>query len=446
LGSVEGLLVGTEITLDVGGLTLTYSKNSRGIDHGSLYQEKDRKRLRTKQIDYDYFAEHAEDPGPIEMAFSRPLKEVVPRLELLGFTLERVRSEYERSAQASRDESRSIADDDTEHMLDLMSFEEFREFSTQHPLRALDDTFISGANAESEATIRGRFPNNTVLERLPHFSPYGSHAYSELSYFSSLTDIMHPYSVMRVLAENTANLDADVTWHYGPLVENGWASGSEFTPDARRTETFLVATEGSSDAHILKYAFALLRPEVADFFRFIDVSERHPFPGTGNLLKFAEGLAKIDVHNQVVFLFDNDAEDFDAYRRLSTLSLPPNMRGIMLPELEQFRDFPARGPEGLSKADINRRAAAIECYLDLKVGDYPPAKVTWTNYKKDLDTYQGVLEYKETYTKEFLRQTSETLSVGLYDAGKIRTVLDALISECSTIAAGDWSCRGSTSL
>ncbi len=87
----------------------------------------------------------------------------------------------------------------------------------------------------------------------------------------------------------------------------------------------------------MKHALALLRPGIADFFRFIDVSESHPFSGTGNLVKFAEGLAKIDVQNQVVFVFDNDAEGLDAHQRLSTLTLPANMRGIMLPELKDFR-------------------------------------------------------------------------------------------------------------
>jgi hypothetical protein len=107
----------------------------------------------------------------------------------------------------------------------------------------------------------------------------------------------------------------------------------------------------------------------------------------------------------------------------------------MLPELEQFRTFPARGPEGVLNADINRRAAAIECYLDLESGGYPQAKVIWTNYKKELDTYQGALEFKEAYTKEFLKQRPEVLSAGSYDVSKIRAVLDALVSECSAIAA-----------
>ena len=106
-------------------------------------------------------------------------------------------------------------------------------------------------------------------------------------------------------------------------------------------------------------------------------------------------------------------------------------------ELEQFRSFQAKGPEGVTSADINRRAAAIECYLDLGIGDYPPAKVVWTNYKKDLDVYHGALEFKDTYTKVFLNLTAETVLAGSYDVSKLRVVFDALILECSAIAMKD---------
>jgi HEPN/Toprim N-terminal domain 1 len=249
-----------------------------------------------------------------------------------------------------------------------------------------------------------------------------------------LINILHPYAVLRILAQNQSNLDANVVWQYGPLVSSGWATESEFVPGARRTQTFLIATEGSSDTHILQHAFLLLRPEIADFFRFIDVTDRHPFSGAGNLLKFAEGLAKIDVHNQVIFLFDNDAEGVDTYQKVLRLSLPPNMRAILLPDMEHFRAFPARGPDGVTNSNINGRAAAIECYLDLSLEEYPPAKVIWTNYKQELDVYQGSLEFKERYVKSFLRQTVETVAAGSYDAGKLRAVLDALVAECCSIA------------
>jgi hypothetical protein len=113
------------------------------------------------------------------------------------------------------------------------------------------------------------------------------------------------------------------------------------------------------------------------------------------------------------------------------LSLPTNMRAIMLPELEQFRAFPARGPEGMHAADINKRAAAIECYLDLRAEELPPCEIVWTSYKKELGIYQGALEHKEAYAKAFLR----TLSLRDYDVSKMVTVLNALVSECSSIAA-----------
>lgn len=429
--------MGTEITLNVAGVSVTYSKNHRGIDHGSIFQEEDRKAIESNQLDYDWYEEQGEDPIPSEMAFTRPLKHIVPRLQLLGFSLDRVRREYDAVAQCWLMERQSFQDDDDESMPDLMSFAEFCAFVTSHPLDNLDDTFVSGTDDGSEEKIRGRF-EGMQFERIPGYQSYDIHAYSERSFFGSLVDILHPYSVLRLLAEAQANADAPVVWQYGPLVQAGWATEREFVPNARRTETFLIATEGSSDVHILKHALALLRPGIADFFRFIDVGESHPFSGTGNLVRFAEGLAKIDVQNQVIFVFDNDAEGLDAYQRLSTLTPPANIRGIMLPELEEFREFPAQGPEGLRDSDINRRAAAIECYLDLDAGDHPPAKVLWTNYKRSLDTYQGALEHKESYSKDFLKQTSGTLAVGSYDVSKIESVLDLLVAECTAIAVDQW--------
>ena len=410
---------------------LDWSKNAKGVDHGALFQEQDRKRVLSDQIDYDYYeGKDDEELAPNEMAFVRRLKDVLPRLALLGFTRERALREYESFVETCLEEASSESDDDGKKPDMFLSFEEFCAFVAKHPVADLDDTFVESLDDEK---IKGRFACNEIAKRIPHSWTSERDAYSERSYFGSVIGILHPYSLMWVLGESDQNRDVNVIWQYGPLVESGWADAAEFTPCARRTETFLVATEGSSDAHILKHAFSVLRPEVADFFRFIDVSERHPFPGTGNLVKFAEGLAKIDVHNQVVFLFDNDGEGYEAYKRVQRLTLPINMRAILLPELEEFRAFPARGPEGVNKTDINRRAAAIECYLDLGLNGRTP-QVVWTNYKKDLDDYHGALEQKEDYTKTFLKQTPEAIASGAYDARKIRIALDALVSECSSIA------------
>lgn len=250
--------MGTEITLDVAGVAVTYSKNHRGIDHGSIFQELDRKTVKSDQLDYDWYEQEGEDPAPSEMAFTRPLKDVVPRLELLGFNLMRVQREYDAVARNWLEERQSLQDEDDEPTPNLMNFAEFLAFATAHPLVSLDDTFISGTDDASEAKMRGRF-DGMEFERIPTYDSYEIQAHSERSFFGALVDILHPYSVLRLLAEATANKEAPVVWQYGPLVQNGWATEREFVPCARRTETFLIATEGSSDVHILKHALALLR-------------------------------------------------------------------------------------------------------------------------------------------------------------------------------------------
>ena len=166
--------MGTEITIDVAGVSVTYSKNHRGNDHGSIFQEKDRKAIESNQLDYDWYEQEGEDPTPSEMAFTRPLKHVVPRLELLGFNLERVRREYDAVAQGWLEERQSLRDDDDELIPDLMSFAEFCAFVTSHPLDSLDDAFISGTDDGGEKKIRGRF-DGMRFERIPRYQSYDIH-------------------------------------------------------------------------------------------------------------------------------------------------------------------------------------------------------------------------------------------------------------------------------
>jgi hypothetical protein len=156
-------------------------------------------------------------------------------------------------------------------------------------------------------------------------------------------------------------------------------------------------------------------------------------------VKFAEGLAKIDVHNQALFVFDNDAEGVEAYGRVAALALPPNMRAMLLPDVEAFRAFPTHGPEGDSVADINGRGAAIECYLDHRLKGFAPPRVIWTNYKEGLGAYHGALEHKESYGRAFIKLKPKALAG--YDTSKLEDVLDALIATCVAMASRDLALR-----
>lgn len=133
-------------------------------------------------------------------------------------------------------------------------------------------------------------------------------------------------------------------------------------------------------------------------------------------------------------LFDNDAEGVEAFESLQRFNFPANMRAMVLPDLEELRSFPARGPSGVENVDINGRAAAIECYLDLRLEDRPPPKVIWTNYKESLGIYHGALEFKESYAKAFYKATSDAMTTGAYDSTKLSIVLESLYAQCTEIA------------
>jgi hypothetical protein len=183
----------------------------------------------------------------------------------------------------------------------------------------------------------------------------------------------------------------------------------------------LLVTEGSSDAAILRKAFALLRPHIADFFDFVDMEEGYPFSGTGNVYRFIQGLISIRVLNSVIVIYDNDAEGCANYDRTLELNVPSNMAVLKLPDRAEFAHFPTKGPEGDGEADINGRAAAIECFLDLP----PEASIRWSNYNAKVGVYQGELIEKERYAREFLRQRSR---VEEYDYSKLEALLDHIVS------------------
>jgi hypothetical protein len=428
--------MGTSIELMVSGVSLDYAKNNMGYDYGYLFQSDDLARRPCDGINYDYYAAHPDkdDLAESELSFVRPLSRVVPRLHILGHSLAAARSEYEALAAESARISEMVWD---EQRTDPLTFEEFCAVANQFPLTSLAQGYVEYETADRDILSQGRFADHAErFARIPWNENSDSY-WSEASYLSAKVCILSAASMLLIFAQDPRNADAEVIWQFGNIVTAGWVEREAFVAGADRDQTILVATEGASDARILRRALELLRPDVADFFRFIDGDERHHFWGTGNLVRFAEGLVRIDIQNQVLFLLDNDAEGIDAYRKLKELKMPANLRSMVLPDVEELRRFPALGPEGLSSCDINGRAAAIECYLDLNLPDYPPAQVIWSNFKREIGLWHGALEHKESYDRHFMKQDATALTSGKYDLSKLDQVLEALVAEVSLLSAAD---------
>jgi len=426
--------MGTSIELRIGNVSLSYSKNFMGEDYGFLFQEGDLFRRKTDSIDYDYYEEHPEEKEELadaEELFARTLSRILPRLAILGFTLEAARAEYQ--AVVAEAEEMSSYSELEESKKEYLAFEEFCNLACRHPLSDLKSEYIEYETPDRDIISQGRFAADIdVFERIPWTDNSDSY-WSEASFLSARVCILSAESMLQVFALNAANAEVEVTWEFGPIVHAGWVQREAFQPGARQRQKVLIATEGASDARIIRRSLDVLRPDVADFFNFVDVDERHHLWGTGNLVKFAEGLLRIEVLNQVLFVFDNDAEGVDAFRKLEKLKLPTNMRAMLLPDLEEFKGVATRGPEGVSVSDINGRAAAIECYLDLRLDQYPVPQVTWSNFKKDIDAWHGVLDFKESYSKHFYEQPDDLLRNGSYDVSKLLKLIDALIRQAGLV-------------
>lgn len=115
-------------------------------------------------------------------------------------------------------------------------------------------------------------------------------------------------------------------------------------------------------------------------------------------------------------------------KRCLALELPENLRIMKLPDLKEFQNFPTIGPNSEAKSNINSKAAAIECYLDIG----SDAKIRWTNYREDTQCYHGSLIAKDKYKKTFLGQSE---IVAGYDYSKLEKVLGCIVLECTTIAS-----------
>jgi hypothetical protein len=405
--------MGSMIHLSVGRLETDWGKNEGFHDHSPLFQPTD-----LAQVPYYYVDEenpHKDGGGEDEYnlvteykdGLSKPLGEVIERINLLGHTLAYARREFE-------------------FLSHLNSFDT-EKFKFDQLAEALATVYVQSVSADyGEGEDFGKFFRRYIFERLglknivddPDYVRY--HAGEGMENLSA-------YTVLLLLARNLSASTLPVNWQFADVEYGGWARRDQFIKPLDQSNRFLIVTEGSSDAGIIRHAFKLLKPHLADFFNFVDMNEGYPFTGTGNLYNFTKGLISISVQNNVIIVYDNDAEGVFSFNRTTKLNIPANMGVLKLPDLPEFQAFTTIGPSGQHLADINGRGAAIECYLD--VG--PSPVVRWNNYNKELGVYQGELVSKGDVMNRFYSLSEPEDG---YDLSKITAVECISMREAARLA------------
>lgn len=328
--------MGSMISLSVGAIDIDWGKNRGFVNHAVLFQRGDE-----GLGPYHYVNDDGTPHIQEQRCLTRSLGKVVPRLELLGYTLDNCQNHLE--GWQGEDEDPMVSLTAFKSALSLLPWRERGEYVDFD--EAVREAYAKSLESE------GMEPGNPGM--------LGWERY------------LDPYLVMRVLAEIPEFEDLPVRWNFADVLEGGWTTEEDVAPSGPAAR-WVIVTEGSTDTLILQRSVQELHPDVADFFDFIDMKEGNPFPGVGSIVTFCRGLSRIGYDGHMLVVLDNDTAGQAAKQDIDKLTLAPSVRVTCLPDLEDLRSIVTIGPTGSATSDINGRASAIECFLDFGGVERPP--------------------------------------------------------------------------
>lgn len=416
--------MGSYAELTVAGYPLISSRDAVIPEVMTVFRETDRhvfiRRLTERNV---LVWGEPDDPSDDEMEtvveYSSETRNVIDRLNVMGFTLRRVREEFEigRCSELKKFESWAEEDDDSQWFAENWNF-----------LKRL--TFDDYARAFAKVITDGLVPfDDHKKKELDPVIKYILGENDEYLFGFLGGDIRLLLRLAcELVAENTRVVQ-DITelvssGYYGedePVCENAI---SRLTAGHPENSSRIVLTEGSTDGAILREALALLYPHLSGYYSFPDFDSSRSPGGAGHLVSLVKAFSAAKITNRIIALFDNDTAAREAMRALETISLPPNIVARHYPELELLRAYPTLGPGGLTLLDVNGLAASIELYFGKDVlldsaGTLTP--VQWRGYSETLKHYQG----------EVMRKT------------QLRTAFHQKAARCradpEVLKASDWS-------
>lgn len=408
--------MGSMISLGVGRMEIDWGKNNVFREHSSLFKPED-----VTLIQYYYVDD---DRTPIiekKEGLSRNLISIKNRLDLLGYTLEKVKKLY--------DDALEECDD---HNLEVnLSFELFSKMLMEIDVNRINTPDFA-IDYEENGYDLGEFVQRCIIpekEIYSHLLESVGGDKRRLNFdFECFFENIDPYIILRLLAENPSCKELNVYWSYADVVDGGWIRKEDVVKPLPALNRMLIVTEGSSDSFVIQKAINDLYPDISDFFAFIDMEKNYPFTGTGNLYNFCCGLMKIGIINNIIVIFDNDTAGNEKYDKLMKLPKMNNLLITKLPDNIAFENIETVGPQGTSVENINGKAVAIECFLDFASLDIKPT-IRWTNYIDKTNQYQGSLQYKDEYVRSY---KNANLLDGEYDTSKIKILIDYLIKQWRT--------------
>lgn len=367
-----------------------------------------------------------EEQDEVAVTYCCEVWKAIERLDVMGFTMRRVRKEFEDARISEVEKYTSWLDDDDDGWcrddLDYfvnLTFDRYVEALRTVLTQRILPSQLGDTNTDLDPVLKRILGNNEDFA----FGFLGS-------------DFRSFIRVACELVPKNSQVVQDITEvvHAGYYEEDeSVCTNSTRTLTARHPENSarIILTEGSTDVEILRESLALLYPHLFDYYTFLDFASARPQGGAGSLVTIVKAFAAAGISNRIIAVFDNDTAAFDARRSLASLQLPQNIAVCSYPNLSSLEAYPTLGPSGLAPLNVNGLAASIELYLGKDIlangEDFP---VQWKGYVESLGKYQGEVMYKgriqERFREKIARCKSSTDEINRFDWSGLKAILEVI--------------------
>lgn len=367
-----------------------------------------------------------EDQDEVAVTYSCEVGKAIERLDVMGFTMRRVRKEFEDARISEVEKYTSwLGDDDDGWCRDDLDYFTNLTF----------DRYVEALRTVLTQRIRPRQFGDTDTDLDPVVKRIvGDNEDYAFGFLGS--DFRSFIRVACELVPKNSQVVQDITEvvHAGyyeedePVCTN---STRALTAGHPENSARIILTEGSTDVEILREALALLYPHLFGYYTFLDFASARPQGGAGSLVTTVKAFAAASISNRIIAVFDNDTAAFDARRSLASLQLPQNIAVCSYPNLRSLEAYPTLGPSGLAPLNVNGLAASIELYLGKDIlangEDFP---VQWKGYVESLGKYQGEVMYKgrlqERFREKVARCKSSTDELNRCDWSGLKAILEVI--------------------
>jgi hypothetical protein len=424
--------MGTYTDFSVAGYPLINSKSAVVPEAMTVLRESDKRvfdrRLgdRNPLVWGEAFADEA-DETETATVYVCSTDKVTARLDVMGFTINRVRRDFEAGRQAELAMYKEWAEGepdppwfaDKANLIGSLSFDKYLDGLRQILSQGLrPKPFDDNEKPELSSTVR------YILDDNDNYL---------FGFFAS--DIRCLIRAVCEVAPKPSEVIQDIT----DLVDGGYYAPDEpvcqqaidsLTLGHLENSNRIVLTEGTTDTQVLSASLKLLYPHLSAYYSFLDFDTARVPGGAGQLASLVKGFAAAGIGNRIIAIFDNDSAARDAMRSLTQLRLPSNIAVLRYPDIELLRSYPTIGPSGNTNLNVNGLAASIELYFGLDVlrgSDGELAPVQWKGYVQPIASYQGEVLGKAELQTAFHRKLAIAQSDPTDQARQDWTGIDAIL-------------------